>query len=233
MSNNNNNSKNTNPPVSLVGTGTGALVAPRIFLYIDGFNFYYTSLKYHPEIKWVDFHKLMKLRFPNAEIAGIKYFTAKVSARPGDIDQPNRQNVYFTALKKHIPCFEIIYGHFLRHKIRMPNVNPPPRTLEVWKTEEKGSDVNLAVHMLQDAWLDKYDIAAVLSNDSDLAESFKFVKEQGKKVCFLKQGLAEKHSHKLTSSSSFIKEVRMGMLKKSQLPNPIPGTNIHKPQTWV
>ena len=42
----------------------------------------------------------------------------------------------------------------------MDNPNPPPNTLEVWKTEEKGSDVNLAVHMLNDAWLNKYDVAS-------------------------------------------------------------------------
>lgn len=31
--------------------------------------------------------------------------------------------------------------------------------VEVVKTEEKGSDVNLAVHLLNDAWLDVYDCA--------------------------------------------------------------------------
>ena len=42
--------------------------------------------------------------------------------------------------------------------------------VEVIKTEEKGSDVNLAVHLLNDAWLDRYECAVVVSNDSDLAE---------------------------------------------------------------
>ena len=28
--------------------------------------------------------------------------------------------------------------------------------IRVLKSEEKGSDVNLAVHLLHDAWLDKY-----------------------------------------------------------------------------
>ena len=37
------------------------------------------------------------------------------------------------------------------------------------KTEEKGSAVNLAVHLLNDGWLDAYDCAVVISNDSDLA----------------------------------------------------------------
>ena len=38
----------------------------------------------------------------------------------------------------------------------MESANPPP-TLEVWKKEEKGSDVNLALHVLNDAWQNAYD----------------------------------------------------------------------------
>ena len=49
--------------------------------------------------------------------------------------------------------------------------------MEVIKTEEKGSDVNLAVHLLNDAWLDRYECAVVVSNDSDLAEATRLVKE--------------------------------------------------------
>lgn len=41
--------------------------------------------------------------------------------------------------------------------------------VDIIKTEEKGSDVNLAVHLLNDGWLDAYDCAVVVSNDSDLA----------------------------------------------------------------
>ncbi len=38
----------------------------------------------------------------------------------------------------------------------------------VWDTEEKGSDVNLAVELDRRAWLNLYDMAVVISNDSDL-----------------------------------------------------------------
>ena len=41
--------------------------------------------------------------------------------------------------------------------------------VNIIKTEGKGSDVNLAVHLLNDGWLDAYDCAVVISNDSDLA----------------------------------------------------------------
>jgi hypothetical protein len=38
------------------------------------------------------------------------------------------------------------------------------------KVEEKGSDVNLASHLLLDAFQNSFDVGAVLSNDSDLVE---------------------------------------------------------------
>jgi hypothetical protein len=49
---------------------------------------------------------------PKNQITALKYFTAPVTARPGDPDQPNRQQLYLRALRT-LPGVEIIYGHFL------------------------------------------------------------------------------------------------------------------------
>ncbi|MGU9560672.1 NYN domain-containing protein, partial [Lactiplantibacillus pentosus] len=45
----------------------------------------------------------------------------------------------------------------------------------VWKTEEKGSDVNLGVHLVRDAFQGKFEQAAVLTNDTDLVEAIRIV----------------------------------------------------------
>ena len=42
-------------------------------------------------------------------------------------------------------------------------------------TEEKGSDVNLATHLLHDAHMDRFDVAVVASNDSDLLGPIKWL----------------------------------------------------------
>ena len=55
--------------------------------------------------------------------------------------------------------------------MKLANPNSSQEFVEVIRTEEKGSDVNLAVHLLNDSWIDKFDCAVVVSNDSDLAES--------------------------------------------------------------
>ena len=102
------------------------------------------------------------------------------------------------------------------------------------KTEEKGSDVNLAVHLLNDAWLDNYDCAIVISNDSDLAEPLRLIREQNGKMIGLISPLLRGHpSRELQKHAHFVKRIREGVLKNSQLPSPIPVTTIHKPQSWL
>ncbi len=100
------------------------------------------------------------------------------------------------------------------------------------KTEEKGSDVNLALHLLNDAWLDLYDCAVVISNDSDLAEALRLVKTQHKKMIGLITPVKMHPSRELMRYATFNQRIREGALKASQLPNPIPGTTIRKPATW-
>lgn len=39
-------------------------------------------------------------------------------------------------------------------------------------------------------------------------------------------------SKELMKHADFIKRIRTGILKSSQLPSPIPGTNINKPKSW-
>ena len=95
----------------------------------------------------------------NVEYIIPKNFTARVSGTPADPSKHQRQNVYFRALRRYLPEVEVYFGHFLSHKVRVPLAQPAvgQRTAEVIRTEEKGSDVNLAVHLLNDGWLNAYD----------------------------------------------------------------------------
>ena len=156
------------------------------------------------------------LAIPSAEI---KYFTALVSARPNDPNQTVRQQVYLRALGT-LPNVSIHYGHFLTHEITMPRVPVPGRRQEyvrVIKTEEKGSDVNLATHLLHDAHMGRFEVAVVVSNDSDLLEPIKIVRDQlGKKVGILNPH--KRPSRALLPHIDFIKQIRTGVLQASQFP---------------
>jgi uncharacterized LabA/DUF88 family protein len=54
-------------------------------------------------------------------------------------------------------------------------------TVCVLKTEEKGADVNLACHLIADGYKDAYDVAVVVSNDTDLVEPLRIVVQDLKK----------------------------------------------------
>lgn len=208
----------------------------RTSVYVDGFNLYFGSLK-KTQYKWLNILNLCQAYLPSNNITSIKYFTAQVSARPNDPQQPARQNAYLRALGT-IPCVEIIHGHYLSHTISARLANPPPnggsKYVDIIKTEEKGSDVNLATHLLHDAHLDRYDIAVVISNDSDLLAPIKLVRSDLNKMVGILN--PQKHpSRALLPHTDFMKQIRPGALAASQFPNQIVDQNgnpIHKPAGW-
>ena len=93
-------------------------------------------------------------------------------------------------------------------------------------------DVNLAVHLLNDGWLDAYDCAVVVSNDSDIAEAMRLVRRHhGKRIGLVTPGTG-RPSRQLMAHADFARHVRPNALPRSQLPDPIPGANIRKPARW-
>ena len=206
----------------------------RTYVYVDGFNLYYGALK-GTAWKWLDLVALFQIVLrQHHDILKVKYFTARVSGAPTDESQPLRQNVYLRALQRFRPEVEVHFGHFLTHRVRAPLSQPLAgrHTAEVIRTEEKGSDVNLAVHLLNDSWLDAYDCGVVVSNDSDVAEAMRLVREQhGKQIGLITPG-ARRTSQQLKKHADFVRHIRANGLMRSQLPDPIPGTNIRKPAAW-
>ncbi len=203
-------------------------------VYIDGFNFYYGAVRKTPH-KWLDIIQMCEKLLPRHQITKVKYFTARVSARPSDPDQPTRQQTYLRALNT-FPRMEIIFGHFLTNKVRMPVANCPPNAQRyewVIKTEEKGSDVNLATHLVADGFHKRYQAAVLVTNDSDLAEAVRIVRSD----LGLVVGILNPHQHpsrELLKHASFMKPIRAGVLASSQLPNPLTTAagDIHKPASW-
>ena len=206
----------------------------KTIVYVDGFNLYYGSVKDTPH-KWLNIHHMCELLLPKNEILGIKYFTAKINPRPDDPQKHIRQLVYLRALET-LPNCEIIFGHYLSHEVSMPLANPPKRGAkfaQVIKTEEKGSDVNLAVHMLHDGYQGKYELAVIVSNDSDLLSAIEIVQNELK----LKVGLLNPQQHPskvLKNEALFMKKIRSGVIKASQFPKTIKDSkgSFYKPKDW-
>ena len=203
------------------------------YVYVDGFNLYYGAVRNTP-YKWLDLKALCERIFPKNNIIKIKYFTAPVQASPNDPGKPQRQTIYLRALRHHIPCLRIIQGYFLVKPVWMPYANQKGM-VEVIKTEEKGSDVNLAVHLLNDAWKGRYQAAIVISNDSDLVEAIRLVRSEHRfPVGVLNPQMRQnmKMAVQLNKAATFRGQIAVADLAACQLPDPIPGTNIHKPSVW-
>ena len=221
----------------------------RTTAYIDGFNLYYRLLKARPAIKWVNPLALVRrVLGPNNQITKVRYFTARVSGRL-DPDAPHRQQLYLDAVSS-LPEVHIHFGSFLEtrkyaglvkptldKKVRdnkMPLL-PWPDVAYVWKTEEKGSDVNIATYLLIDAFQNSYEVAAVLSNDSDLVEPIRLTNLiLGKPVGLLSP--VGNPQQDLRKASAFLRHVRPADVAACQFPNPVVlgnGTVVHKRSSWT
>jgi uncharacterized LabA/DUF88 family protein len=203
-------------------------------VYVDAFNVYYGSLRWTP-YRWLDLGALCARLLPKDRINRIRYFTATVSARPDNPDSPQRQQVYLRALET-TPGLSIHYGHYLTHVTRMPVANPRrggPRTVEVVKTEEKGSDVNLATFLLLDAFKRDCDVAVVISNDSDL----KLPIEVAQSELGIRVGVVNPHPPSRRSRAlqpTFFKQLRTSALVDCQFPPVLADERgeIRKPARW-
>jgi len=206
----------------------------RTNVYIDGFNLYYGSLKGTPN-RWLNPLALCQKLFPRNEINRIRYFTALVDARPPGNQQPIRQQTYLRALGT-LPGVSVHLGQFKTRPTRMMLVKPladGTRTVEVLKTEEKGSDVNLGSYLLLDAFKKDCDVAIVVSNDTDLKEPVAIARnELGLVVGIVNPHPASRRSFDL--KGDFFKQLRDGPIAGSQFGPELSDMNgvFRKPAGW-
>ena len=132
----------------------------RVIAYIDGFNMYFGLLEAGlNDCKWLNLRKVVEGALkPNQELIGIKYFTSRVNNNP---DKQQRQNIYLEALEAN--NIELFYGRYQLSEIDCH------RCGHVWPNyNEKMTDVQIATHIIMDAYKDNYDMAMLISGDSDL-----------------------------------------------------------------
>jgi uncharacterized LabA/DUF88 family protein len=207
----------------------------RTNIYVDGFNLYFGALRNTP-YKWLDICKLCQLLLNTEnQIGTVKYFTANVAGTETDPDKPLHQQLYIRALMASNGRLEVIRGQFRSHEVIKKLVTPVngQRYAKVIDRTEKGSDVNLAVHLLNDAWRNDFDCAVVISGDSDLAESIRLVREyHPKKPIGVFSPRKKSMSKELVSVASFVRAISTSVLAASQFPDEIQGTTIVKPSDW-
>ena len=210
-------------------------------VYVDGFNLYFGAVK-GTRYKWLDLLAMCQRLLSGREINRIRYFTARVTPLPHNPDSPDRQDAYLRALET-IPNLTIHWGRFSTHPAFAP-VFPVvysasgrrARTVQILKTEEKRSDVNLATLLLMDCVDDVFDEAVVISNDSDLLLPIEYaVGRFGKIVGVVSPHHRSKFSGELLRAASWsFKEINRSVLAASQFPDVVDTARgpVVKPAGW-
>lgn len=205
----------------------------KTIVYVDGFNLYYGALKDTP-YKWLDIPALCRILLPQHDVIRIKYFTARIRSRTTDPDQSARQYVYLRALQTQ--GIQLIFGHYLSHVCSMFRAVCPPDEnpfVKVIRTEEKGTDVNIASHMLLDAAQNAMDCAVLISGDSDLKTPVSLLSSHFHKSVGVINP-QKKDCQALKTATRFYKRIREAHLQRAQLPPVLRDAagQFHKPSSW-
>lgn len=169
-----------------------------------------------------------------------------MKARRHDLNAPARQEVYLRALRT-IPNIEIHdYGHFVDRKRLLPqfpyayknpqNPTQAPQAVQVMKTEEKGSDVNLASVLLSDCFDNNYDDAVVISNDADLVKPIELVIQHYSKDVMVINPHRKRHlSYQLANvATNYYPTINIGIYRRCQFPVTLSDSQgvFSKPPSW-
>ena len=187
----------------------------RIICFVDGFNLYHALHNLRlPHLKWLDLQLLFTrlTRSKSQVITQILFFSAYPTWKPGSY---HRHKLYVKALLSH--GVTPILGQ-LKQK--------PKKCLKCqaeWVShEEKETDVNLALAMLDLAYKDRYDHAFLLSRDSDLVPAVRKVKQNfpNKKITVFSP-YNYKHSSELMQACDGYKTIKRKHISTSLFPKEI------------
>ena len=205
----------------------------RSIVYVDGFNLYYGAVR-NTQFKWLNLQHFFKLLRPHDDLQQIHYFTAL-------IDGPSRpnQDVYLRALAT-LSLVDIVLGKFKNKTVTRRSAACTFAGSRLFQMpEEKRTDVNIAVFMLDDAYQDRCDHLIVVSGDSDLVPAVRMVKARfpNKMVTVYvpTRNPVRGAAVELRSAADKHRDLPLNLLHFSQFPNPLPdgsGGFIHKPSTW-
>jgi len=198
-----------------------------VIAYIDGYNLYFgLREKGWKRFYWLNLQRLAELFLkPNQILIETKYFTTIVK-RPDD--KRRRQQVFLEALQT-LPNLSIFYGHFLSDSITCRRCGHTYTT-----HHEKMTDVNISVELMKDAFQDRFDLALLISADSDLVSPVRTVQQlfpQKKVITIFPPG---RFSSALKSVSSGILRIGHVELSKSMFPDQVikNGIILQRPVSW-
>ena len=209
----------------------------RISFFIDGFNIYHSLkpydtssrryLMHYNKYLWLNFMALAK-RFTvkKDQLAEVFYFTALAYWRPA---AKARHEVFISALENE--GVRVVKGNF-KEKDRFCKFCGASYKYH----EEKETDVNIALHLLNEAYQNTYDKAILVTTDTDLVPAITMAKHHFPEKRFGVLFPIDRWSSELSSACDFWLKIQKKDLKKCQFPEKVHlpnGIILERPATWV
>ena len=175
-------------------------------IYIDGLNLQLGGLKGSQYEYRLNIRKFCQNLLPHNHIVQINYFISRPLGGGRDHKKLRSYNSYIQALEK-MPEVNVVTGiHKWREKTGR-DIRNPRNIVTIKAPEEKCSDVNLAVHLIDDACQDKFECAIVISNDIDMLGAMKMLRKRyPSKTLGLITPKDQRISEELTEFPHFIKK---------------------------
>ncbi|MBA3976289.1 MAG: hypothetical protein C0504_18940 [Candidatus Solibacter sp.] len=226
------------PATSLVPavymTAFSFVPAPATVVYVDGFNLYYGALKGTPH-RWLDLDGLFRRLRPGDDIQQIRYCSAMVVGPT----RPN-QEVYLKALAT-TPKVEVSLGKFKEKQVRCGVSACTFSGSRFYTTqEEKRTDVNIAVAMIDDANRGVCEKVILVSGDSDLVPAVTLVRSRHPSIEITVYVPANHRRRafatELRGAAHKHRDLPLRLLPLSQFPDPITlrdGSLLSKPADWA
>jgi len=201
----------------------------RVVTYIDGYNLYHGLLDAKlRSSRWLDLSQLGKsLLKPDQDLILTRYFTTRVKGRP---EKAKRQSAFIDALHAR-GSIEIDFGHFLSKTVKCRKCG------STWqKNEEKKTDVNIAVRLLDDAYDNCFDVAVVISGDSDLVPPIEAVRARFPEKRLLVAFPPKRHSSELRRIADAAFTISDRNIRANRLPRTVTtpgGVSLTAPPGWL
>lgn len=203
---------------------------------MDGFNVYHSLLirqksttDHYPlrKYKWLNLWALAeKFLSPRRDkLVKVFYYTAFATWDPKKV---TRHRTYLRALES-VGVTPVV-GNFKFKDKRCTLCNQTFST-----PEEKETDVNIAIHLLEYAFQGMYDKALIVSGDSDLLPAVRAVKRVFPNIQLGVVVPPFRTAESLKNECHFSIKMKKIHLATSQLPNPVElanGISLPKPPSW-
>jgi uncharacterized LabA/DUF88 family protein len=207
----------------------GGKPVERTIAYVDGFNLYHgmrqiTGRRY----LWLDLEALCgQLLHSDHQLRKVTYFTARVR---NNLASEQRQDTHLQALSAHCATVEITEGRFQRQTRRCRSCS-----VQWYTYEEKESDVNIAISLVEDAALGRFDRALVISGDSDLVPAIRAAKRLAPDTRVVAVFPPRRVSDPLRAVADAEYYLGKDKLRKAQLPDEVVtpnGIKLTRPAYW-